>query len=129
MSQFKFGNVSATNLQMGDHNTQNIAMSDADRNQVLSLISALHQQVQQAPIPDDAKQQITRQVLPEMQAAMKQPDPKPGLAQGLENLNANLEKAKTTASSVSTIVGTVAKIAGIIGIGVKTAAPFLASFL
>lgn len=129
MSQFNFGNVSATNLQMGDHNTQNIAMSDADRSQIQSLLSSLHQQIQQAPIPEEARQQITQQVLPEMQQAMKQPDPKPGLAQGLEHLNANLEKASTTASSVSAIVGTVAKIAGIIGVGVKAAAPFLASFL
>lgn len=129
MSQFKFGNISATNVQMGDHNTQNVAMSDADRSQILSLLGSLHQQIQQAPIADEAKQQITQQILPDMQQAVKQPDPKPGLAQGLEHLNANLEKANTTASSVSAIVGTVAKIAGIIGVGVKVAAPFLASFL
>ena len=33
MSQFKFGNISATNVQMGNHNTQNDAVSDADRSQ------------------------------------------------------------------------------------------------
>lgn len=129
MSQFNFGNISATNLQMGDHNTQNNTVSDDDRNQLLSLLNSLHQQIQQAPIPTEAKQQITQQVLPSMQEAAKQPDPKPGLAQGLEHLNANLEKANTTAGSISEIVGTVSKIAGILGVGIKVAAPFLASFL
>jgi hypothetical protein len=64
-----------------------------------------------------------------MKEASQQPDPKPGLTQGLEHLNENLQKAKTTASSVSEIVGTVSKIAGIIGVGVKVAAPFLAGLL
>ena len=64
-----------------------------------------------------------------MQEAAKQPDPKPGLTQGIAHLNENLNNVKTTASSVSEIVGTVAKIAGIIGVGIKVAAPFLATFL
>lgn len=129
MSQFKFGNISAANLQMGDHNTQNVTVSDADRSELLALLDSLHRQIKQSSIPAEAKQQITQQVIPSMQEAAKQSDPKPGLAQGLEHLNANLEKANTTAGSVSEIVGTVAKIAGIIGIGVKAAAPFLAGFL
>jgi len=129
MSNIKMGNVSGTNLQVGDNNTQNITMNQQDRDQIGSLLNTLRQQVQQAPIPEQTKQEITQQVLPTMQEAVKQPDPKPGLAQGLEHLNANLQKANTAASSVSEIVGTVSKIAGIIGVGVKVAAPFLAGLL
>lgn len=128
MSNFQFGNVSGTNVQTGDNNTQNIAINQVDRNQILGLLDTLHQQIQQAPIPEETKQAITQQVLPSMQEAAKQPDPKPGLTQGLEHLNTNLEKANTAASSISEIVGTVSKIAGIIGVGLK-AVPFLAGLL
>jgi uncharacterized protein with von Willebrand factor type A (vWA) domain len=123
------GSVSGTNIQTGDNNTQNITTNQMDRDLILSLLNSLHQQIQQAPIPEETKQAITQQVLPSMQEAAKQPDPKPGLTQGLEHLNENLQKANTAASSVSEIVGTVSKIAGIIGIGVKVAAPFLAGLL
>ncbi len=129
MSNIKLGNVSGTNVQVGDNNTQNVTMNQADRDQIVNLLNSLHQQIQQAPIPEEAKQTITQQVLPIMQEAAKQPDPKPGLTQGLEHLNANLQKANTAASSVSEIVGTVSKIAGILGVGVKVVAPFLAAFL
>lgn len=129
MSDFKFGDVKGTNVQLGDNNTQNITINQADRDQIVSLLDSLHQQIQQAPIPEEAKQAITQQVLPSMQEAAKQPDPKPGLTQGLQHLNENLQKANTAASSVSEIVGTVSKIAGIIGIGAKIAAPFLAGLL
>jgi uncharacterized protein with von Willebrand factor type A (vWA) domain len=129
MSHIQMGTVSGTNVQVGDNNTQNVTMNQVDRDQILSLLDSLHQQIQQAPIPEEVKQTITQQVLPSMQEAAKQPDPKPGLTQGLEHLNANLQKANTAASSVSEIVGTVSKIAGIIGVGVKLAAPFLATFL
>ncbi len=129
MSNITMGSVSGTNLQVGDNNTQNVTINQADRDLILGLLDSLHQQIQQAPIPEETKQAITQQVLPSMQEAAKQPDPKPGLTQGLEHLNANLQKANTAASSVSEIVGTVSKIAGIIGIGVKVAAPFLAGFL
>ena len=129
MSNIKFGNVSGTNVQVGDNNTQNVTMNQQDRDQIVSLLNTLHQQIQQASIPEQAKKEITQRVLPTMQEATKQPDPKPGLTQGLEHLNANLQKANTAASSVSEILGTVSKIAGIIGIGVKVAAPFLAGLL
>ncbi len=129
MSNIKLGNVSGTNVQVGDNNTQNVTMNQADRDQIVNLLNSLHHQIQQAPIPEEAKQTITQQVLPTMQEAAKQPDPKPGLTQGLEHLNANLQKANTAASSVSEIVGTVSKIAGIIGVGVKVVAPFLAALL
>ena len=129
MSNIQMGTVSGTNVQVGDNNTQNVTMNQVDRDQILSLLDSLHQQIQQALIPEEAKQVITQQVLPSMQEAAKQPDPKPGLTQGLEHLNANLQKANTAASSVSEIVGTVSKIAGIIGIGVKVVAPFLATLL
>jgi hypothetical protein len=129
MSNIQLGNVSGTNLQVGDNNTQNITMNQAARDQVVNLLDSLHQQIQQAPIPEEIKQAITQQVLPSMQEAARQPDPRPGLTQGLEHLNANLQKANTAASSVSEIVGTVSKIAGIIGIGVKVVAPFLAGLL
>jgi hypothetical protein len=129
MSQFTFGSISGTYVQAGETNTQNFTMNQGDRDQLLGLLDSLHQQVQQAPIPEETKQAITQQVLPSMQAAATQPDPKPGLTQGLQHLNENLQKANTAASSVSEIVGTVSKIAGIIGIGVKVATPFLAGIL
>ena len=64
-----------------------------------------------------------------MQQAAASPDPKPGLTHGLETLNTNLEKVDTAGKSLSEIVSTTAKIAGIIGTGIHVVAPFLAGFL
>jgi hypothetical protein len=130
MSKFEFsGGISGTNVQVGDHNVQQITMNQADRDLVAGLIELLGRQVQAAPLPEETKQALTAQVLPAMQAAVQQPDPKPGLTQGLAHLNANLEQVKSTAGSVAGIVGTVAKIAHVIGTGVSVVAPFLARLL
>lgn len=127
MSNFQFGNISGTNQQFGDNNIQNITMTQADRELVTALIETLRQQIHAAPIPDHAKKTLTEQVVPQMQAAVKQPDPKPGLKQGLEAINTDLEKVNSAATSVAGIVGTVAKIAKLIGTGIGVVAPFLAA--
>jgi len=90
---------------------------------------ALQQQIQQAPIPEATRKEITAQILPSMQDAMQQPDPKPALTAGIQKLSANLEHANAAASSLGGIVTTVAKIAGIVGSGVHLVAPFLAGLL
>jgi hypothetical protein len=129
VSQFQFGNISGTNQQFGNNNTQNVTMTQSDRELAAALLETLRQQIHAAPIPDAAKKTLTQEVIPQMQAAARQPDPKPGLTHGLEAVNTHLEKVNTAATSVTGIVETVAKLAKLIGTGVGVVAPFLAALL
>jgi hypothetical protein len=64
-----------------------------------------------------------------MEQAVHAPEPKPALSHAMERINDQLEGAGAVAKNVSGIVETVSKIAGIVGIAVKTVAPFLAGLL
>lgn len=137
MANFQIGNVSGGNNQMGDTNTQTIGvqtigagtLTPADRQQVLDLLQQLRTQVQAAPIPEATKKEVAEQVVPAMQQAAQSPDPKTGLTRGLEHLNSNLQQVDTAGKSLGEIVGTAAKIAGVIGTGFHVVAPFLSGLL
>lgn len=131
MSKIQFGNISATNMQVGDHNTQNVGapLSPADRSEVLALLQQLQQQVRSAPLPEATKQEVSEQVVPAMQQRAQSSDARSGLNKGLEHLNSNLQQVDTAGKSLGEIVGTAAKIAGVIGTGLHVVAPFLAGLL
>ncbi len=127
MSKYKFGNISATNMQVGDNATMTV--TQGGREEISELIKLLRTQIQQAAIPENAKNELTVQVVPALEQATHAPDPKPGLGSGLTRLNDNLERIGITTDKVSGIVGTVAKIASAAGIAIHTVAPFVAGLL
>lgn len=131
MSKMQFGNITATNMQTGDGNVQNIGstLSVSDRSEVLKLIEQLQRQVQTAPLPEATKKEVREQVVPAMQQAAQSTDPKAGLTDGLKRLNTKLEQVDTAGKSLNEIVGTAAKIAGVVGTAFKVAAPFLSGLL
>ena len=64
-----------------------------------------------------------------MQQSVKSTNPQGGLTVGLAKINDQLEATGAAAGNLSRIVQTVAQIAGVAGIGIKAAAPFLATLL
>jgi glutamine synthetase adenylyltransferase len=123
------GGISGTSVQVGDNNQATINLSQENRDEISALIEALRNQIRQAQIPEATKENLTREVLPALNEAVKSPDPKPGLSQGLKKLNDHLQDVETTTEKVSGILGTVMKIASIGGIAIKGALPFLAKLL
>ncbi len=69
------GDVSGTIVQFGDHNKATVNMSDQTRQDIIKLLDDLRVQIQQANISAGAKQVLAEQVVPQMQEAMKAPDP------------------------------------------------------
>jgi hypothetical protein len=67
--------------------------------------------------------------LPEMEKGARVGEVKSGLERGLERINDQLEGAGAAAKNVSGIIETVSKIASVVGIAIKTVAPFLAGLL
>lgn len=128
-SNITTGNVTGTGIAIGTGAHASVVINEQAQKELSSLVSLLREQLQKADLPEGAKNVLLNKAVPEMETAVSSQDPKPALQRGLERINDQLEGAGAVAKNVSGIVDTVARIAGIIGIGVKTVAPFIASWL
>jgi len=116
-------------VQFGNNNTATVNMSEQTRQDLLKLLDDLRQQIQQANISAGAKQVLAEQIVPQMQQALKAPDPKPGLTEGLKSISQNLQVMDANVGHVAGIVGSLGKIAAAAGIAIKFVAPFVAGLL
>jgi len=123
------GDISGVGIAVGAGARATVTINQQMQKEVLDLVAQLRDHIQNADIPQGAKNVLLEKAVPEMQQAMQQPEPKPALSHAFERINDQLEGAGAVAKNVSGIVETVSKIAGIAGIAVKTVAPFLASLL
>lgn len=128
-SNITTGNVTGTGIAIGTGARASVVINEQAQKELSSLVSLLREQLQKADLPEGTKNVLLNRAVPEMETAVQSQDPKPALQRGLERINDQLEGAGAVAKNVSGIVETVAKIAGIIGVGVKTVAPFIASWL
>src|SRR5215472_6482906 len=128
-SKITTGNVTGTGIAIGAGAQATVIISQQAQKEVLSLLSLLREQLEKSDLPDGAKNALLNKAVPEMETAVQSPDPKPAMARGLERINDQLEGVGAAAKNVSGIVDTIAKIAGVVGIGVKAVAPFIASLL
>lgn len=106
-----------------------VTIGAAEREELQGLIQELREAIEAADLTASAKKFLLEKAVPQMEEAVAHEDPQPGMARGLERLNDQLEGAGTAAKQVEGIIGTVSKIAGVLGIAVKTAAPFLATLI
>lgn len=123
------GNISGTGIAVGTGAQATVTIDSGTQKELLSLIAALRAQVQSSALPEGAKTVLLTKAVPEMEAAAASPDAKSGVKSGLQRIDDQLQGVGAVAGSVSGIVETVSKIAGIIGVGVKVVAPFIASLL
>jgi hypothetical protein len=128
-SKVTTGNVTGTGIAIGAGAQATVIISQQAQKEVLSLLSLLREQLEKSDLPEGAKNVLLNKAVPEMETAVQSPDPKPALSRGLERINDQLEGVGAAAKNVSGIVDTIAKIAGVVGIGVKAVAPFIASLL
>ena len=128
-SSITTGNITGTGVAVGPGAQATVTVDSGSQKELLSLIAALRAQVQNSTLPDGTKTVLLTKAVPEMEAAAAAPDPKSGLRNGLQRIDDQLQGVGAAASSVSGIVETVSKIAGMIGVGVKVVAPFIASLL
>ncbi len=123
------GNVSGTGIVFGSNNQTTVVMQSGTEKEILTLVEELRAQIEQSSLPEGAKSVLLSRVVPSMQEAAKSPQPAPALKASIERVNDVLTTANTAAGNVQGIVASVAKIAGLVGLGIKVVAPFVASLL
>lgn len=128
-SEIRTGNITGTGIAVGAGARANVQINQQTQEEVASLLSLLREQLQKAEISEGAKSVLLTKAVPEMEAALRSPDPKPALQRGLERVDDQLQAAGAAARDVSGIVETVTKIAGAVGLAVRTVAPFIAHLL
>ena len=123
------GNVSGTGIAIGQDVQATVTINQQTQQDLLDLIKQLQQQIQEAQLPDGAKQVILQKAVPEMTQAVQSEDPKGGFQRGLERVDEQLQGAGVVAEHASGIVDTIAKIAKTIGIPLLHAAPYIAALI
>jgi len=123
------GNVSGTGIAIGQDAQATVTITQGQQQELLDLIKQLQQQIQEAQLPDGAKQVILQKAVPEMTQAVQSEDPKSGFQRGLERVDEQLQGAGVVAEHASGIVDTIAKIAKTIGIPLLHAAPYIAALI
>ena len=121
------GDVSGTGIAIGQDVT--VTINQQTQQELLDLIKQLQQQIQDAQLPDGAKQVLLEKAVPELTQAVQSEDPKSGFQRGLERVDEQLQGAGAVAEHASGIVDTVAKIAKTIGIPLLHAAPYIAALI
>jgi hypothetical protein len=120
------GNVTGTGIAIGYGASARVQITPQQHDEILALLTQLRADIQAAPINEGAKKVILRDAIPEMEAAVETPAPQSGIEGGLKKINDHLESANAAAGNVANIVSTVTKIAGVVGLAVKSVTPFLA---
>jgi hypothetical protein len=127
-SHIATGNISGTGIAIGDH-AQAIVTTEHQSKELEGLLTQLRDEIRKAEIPESTKTVILNKALPEMEKGARVGESKSGLEHGLERINDQLEGVGAAAKNVSGIIETVSKIASVVGIAIKTVAPFLAGLL
>jgi hypothetical protein len=122
------GDIEGTGIAVGPGASANVTMTQGQQQELTGLLASLREQVQKADLPDNAKQVVLSGPVQQMETATKLPDPKPEIQHGLSRFNDQLQVLGVTATGVSGIVDTLAKIASVVGVGMH-ALPFLAGLL
>ncbi len=123
------GDISGTGIAVGAGARATVTINQKTQEELTGLFQLLRAEVQKANLSEGAKNVLLTKAVPEMEAAVRSPDPKPAIQRGLERIDDQLQGVNAVAKDVVGIVGTVAKIAGVVGLAVKTVAPFVAGLL
>lgn|GEM_PF-6483537 len=122
------GTITGSNVNLGDHVNQTLGATQTA--ELRQLLAELRTRVAEAEIPEPAKAVIVAKAVAPLEEAAAKGEAKPADVQSrLEKVNDQLEGLGTTGDKVLRIAETVAKIAGVVGVGVSAAAPFLARFI
>lgn len=125
---FHVGDVSGVGHAIGHGARSNVQIGPEQINELKLLMAELRQRLAEAPVPEPAKQVMLTRTLPELEKAVSAPDPKQAVKSGLERISENLEIAGAAGEKVVKIAEVVKKIAGVVGLGISAAAPFLSRF-
>lgn len=133
MSQgnFRVGDVSGVGHAIGHGAQSNVTMGAKETAELKSLLSELRDAIKDAPIPETAKAVMLNKAVPAMEtvtaATPEAPegDPKAAVRSGLERISDQLEGIGAAGEKVVKIAEVAKKIAGVVGLGLSVAAPFL----
>jgi hypothetical protein len=128
-SSITTGNITGSGIAVGTGAQAIVTVDARAQQELLGLIAALREQVQNSSLPEGTKNVLLTKAVPEMETAAASPDPKLGLSHGLQRIDDQLQGIGAVAGSVGGIVETVSKIASVVGVGIKFVAPFIAGLL
>ncbi len=140
MSQgnFHVGDVSGIGHAIGHNAQSSVRMGTQQTAELTSLIAELRQAIANAPIPDTSKQIMLDRTIPAMEPApvpqatgtdaapAPAKDPKEAVRSGLERISDQLEGVGAAGEHIVKIAEIAKKMAGVVGVGLSIAAPFLA---
>ncbi len=127
--KIKTGNITGTGIAVGHGARAQVTITVEQQQQMRDSVSQLKEIIRSASLPKRVEASLLERSVPEIEQALESSDPKSGIETALARVNDVLEATDTTTGSLARIAGTVAKLAGIIGIGIKKVAPFLAALL
>ena len=127
--KIKTGDISGTGIAVGHGASAQVKITVEQQHEMRDLVSELKEAIHSANLPNRVETSLLERSVPKIEQAVESPDPKGGLETALAHVNDVLEATDTTTGTLARIATTVAKLAGIIGLGVKKVAPFLAGLL
>ena len=127
--KIKTGDISGTGIAVGHGASAQVKITVEQQHEVRDLVSELKEAIRSANLPNRVETSLLERSVPKIDQALESHDPKGGIETALANVNDVLEATDTTTSSLARIATTVVKLAGIIGLGAKKVAPFLAGLL
>jgi hypothetical protein len=127
--EIKTGDITGTGIAVGHGARAQVKITVEQKQEMRNLVSELKEAIRSANLSNRVETSILERSVPKIEQALESPDPKSGIETALSRINGVLEATDTTTGSLTRIANTVAKLAGIIGLGVKKVAPYLAGLL
>jgi hypothetical protein len=128
-SYISTGNVSGTGIAVGPHAQASVTITQETKAELAQLLDELRTEIQNAQLPDGAKNVLLTKAVPEMHEALQSDDPKSGFQRGLERIDDQLQGVGAVTDHVSGILETIKKIAKTVGLGLSVAAPYIAALI
>lgn len=131
MSQgnFQVGNVSGVGNAIGHGARSNVKIGAEQVDEIKTLIAELRTAIAEAPIPESAKKVLIDRTVPALEQAPTKADPKEAVQNGLERVSEQLEGVGAVGEKVVRIAEIAKKLAGVVGVTLGAAAPFLGKLL
>jgi len=127
--EIKTGDITGTGIAVGHGARVQVKITVEQKQEMRNLVSELKEAISSANLSNRVETSILERSVPKIEQALESPDPKSGIETALSRINNVLKNTDTTTGSLKRIANTVAKLAGIIGLGVKKVAPYLAGLL
>ncbi|MGE3109256.1 MAG: hypothetical protein AB7G11_04460 [Phycisphaerales bacterium] len=126
---FQAGDTSGIGHAIGHGAKSNVRIGTEQSKELSALVKELRQAIADAGLPQRTQQVMLERTIPALEQAPTKPDPKEAVQSGLERVSEQLEGVGDMGDKVVRIAEVARKLAGVVGVTLATAAPFLGKLL